>query len=205
MAAPKGPRAPRTLGREEPEERMPSRVEDERIGSLDRLDPNAPIRTRSGREARLTFTGNEDEFDFHAMGIVEPVGWHYAWKVKEVNGQERRQDIARWQGNGWEPVPAERHDGLCMPKGYKGDIERGGLVLCERDSRLTEIARRAERQAALAPLRQADDLAGLAISKGYMNADMAEFADSSAKRFTGVRRSREAIGLKNPTGYQVDE
>ncbi len=199
------PKSARTIDRDEPEERLPTRDVERETDSLARLDPNAPIKTRSGREARLTFTGNEDQFDIYAMGIRPPPGWEYAWKVKTVNGVEQKEKIAQWEGNGWEPVPADRHDGLCMPKGFKGNIERGGQILCERDERLGMQSRAMEKRAANQALKNANDVAGIAMAKGFISPDMADFSNSDAKRFTGVRSSREAIGLANPQGYRVDE
>ena len=196
------PKATRTIGREESEDRMASRDVEDRD---DRLDPNRPIMTRSGREAKLTFTGDEDQFDIYAMGIVPERGWEYAWKIKTVQGVEQKEKIAQWEANGWEPVPAERHNGMCMPKGYKGIIERGGQILCERDERLGQQARAMEKRAAMGALKNANDIAGLATAKGFISPDMAEFGHTDARRLTGVRSTREAIGLKNPQGYRVDE
>lgn len=36
------------------------------------------------------------------------------------------------KAQGWQPVPASRHDGAFMRLGYKGDIEIGGVTLFER-------------------------------------------------------------------------
>lgn len=101
------------------------------------------IRNRAGEPVSLKFTGGEDKFHFDRSII--PAGWDYQWKTKTIKGWEWIDHQVELAQNGWEPVPPQRHDGMFMPKGYKGaTIERLGMILMERDMRLTLQARKAD-------------------------------------------------------------
>lgn len=197
--------APRTVGREDSfEERTPERMP-ERDQPLDRVDPNAPILTRSGRPATIRMTGDEDKFDLERLGIYPPNGWTYEWKTKTVKGWEWTDHQVELYQNGWEPVPASRHDGLVMPKGHDGNIERGGLILMERDDRLTARARKAEKRSADVPLNNSRSMAGLMAQQLPAGAEMVEFEHSQARGATGVKGTREVRVAQRNYQYSVDE
>src|SRR5688572_10769992 len=147
-------------------------------GSVNRLDPDGSIEASDEREqarpvARETVPhgravaydcdGNPlsrrrdntmDQFDVPAS-LKEP-GWDYQWCVKSVMGQDQIAAQLRDLENGWRPINADRPEfaGRFMPEGYKGPIERDGLILCERPMSLTEEARREDRHNANAQRRE---------------------------------------------------
>jgi hypothetical protein len=49
---------------------------------------------------------------------------------------------------GWKTVPASRHDGVWMPKGYEGEINVDGLVLCETPIEFVNRRKHNEKQRA---------------------------------------------------------
>lgn len=65
-----------------------------------------------------------------------PSGWSYEWKMKSVNGWEDPNANNRISMGGWEAVDAKRHPEM-MPKGHSGEIEREGMILCERPAVIT--------------------------------------------------------------------
>lgn len=120
-----------------------------------REEARTPIRTSGRVEAigrdgkpvsRKRPGGGADQF--YIPGHIIPEGWSYEWKRATVFGQVDRAHQIHLGENGWTPVPASRHDGMFMPPGDKGAIERDGLVLMERPVVLTEEAREEDRQAA---------------------------------------------------------
>lgn len=197
----------RTITRDATPERMPdasratpaARTFDEQ----DR-DPNK-IYTRDGRQIdRLRFTGDEDRFNLHNLGVFPPAGWTYEWKTKTIKNWEWVDHQVELYQNGWTPVPAERHDGKVMPPGHKGPIERGGLVLMERDARLTAQARAVEKRAADAPVRESRQMAGImSRSVPGVSADSMDFSSGEAQRFTGVKVDRQP--RVNDSKYTLEE
>lgn len=181
----------RTALRDEPEARVPERKMDD-----------GQIRNRKGEIVSLQIKGDEDPFDFRKKGVVEPDGWTYEWKVKTVHNWEHIQHQVNLARNGWEPVPADRHDGLYMPKGHKGNIEYGGQVLMERDARLTAQARQVDQRKARTQLQNSRNLAD-----GVRKSDMADFDSDSARKKSGVRSDRMPILNEAMQGnaYTVDE
>lgn len=189
-------RTPRAPGAQ----RAPSRDD-----ALDRQDDRGPILSRSGKPASIRLTGGEDRF--HVPSEIVPVGWTYEWKVVKVLGAPDTERIVQASENGWEPVPAERHDGIFMPRGYKGLIERGGQMLMERDDRLTAQARAYECKAAGDQLDISRSMAGLMNRQMPGGSGILDYEHPAARQATGISRSREALGDKRDPGYtyQVDE
>ena len=72
----------------------------------------------------------------------------YQWNVWSVLEKENRSERARMYNAGWRPVPADRHDGVFLPPGSKGDIVIGGLILEERPVELSDEARLEDKIAA---------------------------------------------------------
>lgn len=162
-------------------------------------DPNK-IYNRSGQEVTLRVRGDEDIFDLGRLGVTPPPGWTYEWKTKTIKNWEWVDHQVALAQNGWEPVPASRHDGLIMPRGYNGNIERGGQILMERDERLTAMARAAEKKAAWEPVKQSRQMAGMMKPN-----DLTDFDNPAARAVTGVKIERQArIPERNYT-YTVDE
>lgn len=116
--------------------------------------PRDPVRSNS--RTTLEVAGHNGEMlsrkrktgvdPFEIPGNIVPQGWTYQWNVVSVTGNS---DIVLDQGlgmyeNGWRPVPAERHPGIFVARGARGEIVRGGQRLEERPAELTAEARRDE-------------------------------------------------------------
>jgi len=124
------------------------------------LAPGAPGQVIGRRGDRVVVRGRDGEElsrnqsnagdPFHVPPEVIPPGWAYQWVAESVFGDEHVVLSQRMSmdNNGWKPVHAERHDGMFLPRGAKGPIRRGGLILCERPQALQDEARREERRAA---------------------------------------------------------
>lgn len=63
---------------------------------------------------------------------IVPTGFVYQWNRVEAMGMTDVKNQTLNANAGWQPVPADRHDGMWMPPGYKGDIRVGDLRLEER-------------------------------------------------------------------------
>jgi hypothetical protein len=87
-----------------------------------------------------------------------PRGMSYQWNPINPDG-----GVKVAADPGWRPVPYSRHEGVFAPWGTPGDIEIGGLKLCERALAEVEIARKAPREAAA---RMVDDWAAKAAADG---------------------------------------
>lgn len=88
----------------------------------------------------------------HIAKELIPDGVDLQWVTDSVLGQPAVQDRQAFVVNAWEPVLPDmfdgRFDGMFMPKGHKGEINVGGLVLMWRPLELTLEARAEERNAA---------------------------------------------------------
>jgi hypothetical protein len=93
----------------------------------------------------------------HIPQEMIPDGIDLQWVTDSVLGQPAVQDRMSYEVNAWEPVTPDmfdaRFDGIFMPKGHKGEINVGGLVLMWRPLELTLEARAEERQAANMQIR----------------------------------------------------
>lgn len=191
-------RTTRTITRDEPVARAPDRAPDER-------DPNK-IYSRDGREVSLRFTGDEDRFNLAHMNVYPPDGWTYEWKTKTIKNWEWVDHQVELYQNGWTPVPSERHDGKIMPPGHKGNIERGGMILMERDARLTAQARRVDKRKADEPVRESRQMAGImARNVPGVSADSMDFSSDAAQRASGVRIERQPRVNDGAYNYKLDE
>lgn len=205
MAVATKAKAARTVSREAPTARMEEDRMPDRDPMADR-DPNA-IYTRDGRKVEIghILQQNDDPFDIVRMGVVPPDGWTYEWRVKTVKNWEwTEQQVADYR-RGWTPVPAERHDGLIMPKGFKGPIERGGQVLCERPARATAMSRAVEKREADVKVNESRQMAGL-MPQGATA--ITDFSNPDARKATGVRVERIPMGDPNRNKgytYTLDE
>lgn len=66
-------------------------------------------------------------------GLIVPDNTTYEWKRKTVKNWEWDDQERAYAANGWTPVPASRHNGAVMPKGYDGPIEIPGFVLMQKE------------------------------------------------------------------------
>jgi hypothetical protein len=120
-----------------PEMRPPMREEDSRARAA-----------RKAAELRAHGALNEDSIDkFSVPQDYIPDGWEYEWKRKTVLGAEDPAYVVSTARAGWEPVDASRHPDF-MPKGWKGAIERDGMILMERPKEIGDDARARERRKA---------------------------------------------------------
>lgn len=114
-----------------------------------------------------------------------PPGMTYEWKrVSTLGARDPSYEVLLAE-QGWEPVPVERHPNF-MPTGYRGPIERGGLVLMERPVELTEEARAEAARDAFEVVRTKEEQLGL-TPNGTLTR-----AHPTARANTYVNRSIEA-------------
>lgn len=112
------------------------------------------VMDRAGRMiSRTGNNGGTDRFDVPVSMI--PDGWSYQWIAVSVTGKPVN-NTGMFQ-NGWEAVPAKRHDGIFMEKGHEGSIIIDDQMLCERRIELTLEARAEEILAAKSLLRTQND------------------------------------------------
>lgn len=193
-----------TITRESPVREHAYLVDVDPAVQLDRLGRDANvIRNRSGQEVGLKFTGNEDKFAFDRSII--PAGWTYEWKTRTVKNWEWVDHQVELAQNGWEPVPAERHPGQFMPRDYKGPIERGGMILMERDDRLTHRARMLDKKMANEQVQVSRNMAGLHNRSAPGALAISDYSHPEAARATGVKIDRQARVADSQYSYQIDE
>ena len=89
----------------------------------------------------------------------EPPGFKYQWCVTASLGNK---DIAQdfyneFYQNGWRPVPAKRHNGYWMPKGYDGPIVVRGQALMERPEGMCIEAANEDKRNAIQQMRDRDE------------------------------------------------
>lgn len=126
-------------------------------------DGRVIARTRSGKIVSRTSVGSVLD-EFYIPPEIIPPGWSWEWKNETVLGKSDSAYQAKMQQVGWEPVMLEAHPGVFdlaenadgTPK--KGPVRRNGMILMERDIRLTQEAQREEK-------RKADERLGMATKK----------------------------------------
>ena len=96
---------------------------------------------RGGEVLSRKRTQAGDIFDIPKALI--PQGWEYQWCAVSVVGNTEilLDQNLMFAENGWRPVPSDRYPGRFMPAGHKGSIVRGGQMLMERPSSLSDDAR----------------------------------------------------------------
>ena len=108
------------------------------------------VLNRQNRMISRTNWGNGlDKFDVPLSFI--PDGWSYQWIAESIYGKPMNNN--GMFSNGWEQVPARRHDGVYMERGHQGPIIVDGMMLVERRVELTLEARAEEVAAAKGLLR----------------------------------------------------
>lgn len=109
----------------------------------------APQRSeqRDPHRPRVVLRTANNRFDLDRAKI--PPGMCYEWKRVSVFGQQDTENLVNVEANGWTAVPAERHPELSGKRAQVGsDITRGGLMLMERPTEVTEESRELEEAAA---------------------------------------------------------
>lgn len=112
---------------------------------------------RDGEILSRTHSGTHDKF--HIDEKLVPKDWDYQWNTVAVAGSAdaaRRHSLEMFN-NGWRAVPADRHDGMFLPIGSKGDIIVDGMRLEERPSSLSEEARYQDHKRAYDQLRDRNE------------------------------------------------
>jgi hypothetical protein len=119
-----------------------------------------------------------------------PPGMSYEWKAESIYGQPNGTHMIEMRENHWTPVPASRHPELAAA----GDtvIRRGGTILCERPSYLTDEAKFEDIQEAMRPLQAKEELL-FGTPAGQLTRD-----HSSVRGYAGVR-------VQHSPGAPIDE
>lgn len=116
---------------------------------------------------------------YHIPREMIPEGMDLQWNVQSVLGRDEPQMRQAMAVQGWDPVLPDmfggRFDGMFMPKGYKGEINVGGLVLEYRPIELTMEARAEELQSA----RHARGVEERKIQSGMVDGIDPRFMDQS--------------------------
>ena len=134
---------------------------------------------------------------YHFDPAIVPDGFVYQWKRYAVLGQEDPAYLAELHQVGFEPVPAERHDGLFLPKGTKGPIIIGGQILMDRPIDLEQEARAEEKYKADAQVRGSREQFGMTpTARGFEGAH--ETSSQKVRNATFVRSSSERVEAPRP-------
>lgn len=113
----------------------------------------APIRIPQRERQRRSTTAGADK-RFYIDPSVIPEGFDYNWKRITCKGEQDTEHQIDLAENGWTPVPAERHRDKAGQKAEAGSmIIRGGLVLMERPTSITEEAQEEDETKAKDQLR----------------------------------------------------
>ena len=106
---------------------------------------------------------------FAIPGDLQEPGWDRQWVRVSVHGWEDVDNQVGMQENGWRPISANRPgwEGRFMPAGYKGAIQKSGLMLMERPMALTEEARAEEKRVVHGQTQVQRQQFGLALPRGF--------------------------------------
>jgi hypothetical protein len=139
-------------------------------------DLREPIREVMREDQEFAYQPEDEDDRLKVPKDVIPDGMEYLWVTGSIYGQPQTQRLARFQRQGWVPVPASRHDGMFMPRGHKGYIEVDGLILHERSKKISDMARAHERKKALGQIRAKEaqlmggDLGGVSLDTQHPTA-----------------------------------
>lgn len=121
-----------------------------REARANRAQTREPVRASSRNEGVLGRNGEmlsrkrtSTNDIFHIPDELIPKGWSYQWCAVSVVGNTEilmDQNLMMAE-NGWRPVPSSRYPGRFMPQGHQGNITRGGQMLMERPTVLSDEAR----------------------------------------------------------------
>lgn len=155
----------------------------------------APAKTRGIREAALRaeqirdrMRNNENNLDHYDEFFIDPRvvpdGWDYNWKRLEIAGMKDPAYEVELLQAGWEPVDASRHPDM-VPPGYKGAITKKGMILMERPSEISNLAKQRELSTAREAVAAKERALGLAPN-GQFERDQSK---------TGVRKSYSPMSV----------
>lgn len=149
---------------------------------------------RDGQPIRRVKVGNDK---YYVDPSIIPDGWVYQWKRHTILGQEDPGYQAELARAGFTAVPAERHDGMFLPKGAKGSIILGGQILMERPEELEYEARMEEKHAADAQVRGSKEQFGLVPrARGFEGPS--ESSNPRVRQSTFARSSVEVVDAPRP-------
>lgn len=154
--------------------------------------PREEVRSNAAPHGRTRVRRSDDRYAFDKS--IVPDGWVYQWKRHTILGQEDPSYQAELHQVGFTPVPAERHDGMFLPVGFKGSIIIGGQILMERPVELEMEARAEDKARADAQVRGSKEQFGLATrAPGF------ETNTPNARRASFARSQYEAVDAPAPT------
>ena len=102
----------------------------------------------SDEEVMQFLSGRTESDKFAIPRGMEPDGMKYQWMATEIAGKPNYNRTSEATMNGWNPVPAARHDGLYMPPGTDGSIVLDGMALYEIPERVWRLKRELASRAA---------------------------------------------------------
>lgn len=148
------------------------------------------VRRDGSAVSRTSAISGVDQF-YVPPGIIPP-GWSWEWKNETVLNQADPAYAAELAQVGWEPVMAESYPGVFMPHEHKGPVRRKGMMLMERDLRLTQEAQREDK-------RRADDRVGTALRKhGKLDTSGTHGVDTSNRHVAAVANKTVIDGSNLP-------
>lgn len=149
-----------------------------------------PLREAMREDVNFVYRPDDDGDRLYIHPSQIPDGQDYQWITASIYGQPQNQRLARFQRQGWVPVPASRHDGMFMPKGHEGPIEVDGLMLHERSKKISDMARMHELRKAKGQIR--------AKELQLLGGDVGTTLDSqhpSALRSNRINKSYEKVPI----------
>ena len=174
-----------TYNRPEEVIEIDNEVEAAPIASKPRGLRDAALRAEQIRDRMRNNEQNLDHYDeFFIDPRVVPEGWDYNWKRLEIAGMKDPAYEVELLQAGWEPVDAGRHPDM-VPPGYKGAITKKGMILMERPSEISNIAKQRELSTAREAVAAKERALGLAPS-GQFERDQSK---------TGVRKSYSPMSV----------
>mgnify|MGYP006288033009 CR=1 FL=1 len=187
-------RGPGRPARPNPIEMIDSNLDD--LGFVATAEASKPTaKARGIREANLRaeeirnrLRQNEGVHEFHDDFYIDPRdipdGWDYNWKRHTTGGMPDPAYEVELLQNGWEAVDASRHPHM-MPPGYRGPIERKGMILMERPKEISDLAKQRELVNAREAVAAKERALGMAPS-GHFERD---------KRQTGINKSYQPMEI----------
>lgn len=127
---------------------------------------------------------------FEIPAHLVPRGVSYQWNPIQPDPEVKHH------ASGWSPVPYSRHEGFFAPWGAPGDIQIGGLALCEKS---TEAVTDLKRQAMRAAEKQVEDWAAKAGEDGLVGSVRIVSGDG-----TEVRERSVGDTYERPTSRTIE-
>ena len=139
---------------------------------------------------------------FSIPSDLQEQGWDRQWVRVSVHGWEDVDNQVGMQENGWRPISANRPgwEGRFMPPGYKGAIQKSGLMLMERPMSMTEEARAEEKKIVRGQTETQRQQFGMPLPRGF------EAGTPAARAATGIKVGpREAAPSHLRPNHEVRE